>query len=239
LGDISTTTSQTVGVTSVLSVTSDTLDTQTTKAPIFPFSFWIACNILSVDATVPAPETYPVNTFPITAELTSVGFGYVPVSSPPADIPDIVVRYVLVSIISVPLPKDVFTNQSVLRLDSLVIFWEVLTVTVLTVLVSPVENVSADSLLLNVFRSVLDKYPSVEVVACVIPIVPVLVIGQPMIGHVVLILVTVHDPVPKADHHQALFLNSIIPALSRKPYPLTHTTELKFIYLDNQKTSRS
>ena len=32
----------------------------------------MACNIVSVAATVPAPETYPVITLPITAELVSV-----------------------------------------------------------------------------------------------------------------------------------------------------------------------
>src|SRR4051812_38784461 len=38
-----------------------------------PFSFWIACKILSVEATVPEPLVYPVSTLPITDEFKSVG----------------------------------------------------------------------------------------------------------------------------------------------------------------------
>jgi hypothetical protein len=37
-----------------------------------PFSFCIACSIVSVADTVPAPDVYPVKTLPITAELVSV-----------------------------------------------------------------------------------------------------------------------------------------------------------------------
>lgn len=47
-----------------------------------PLSFWIACRIVSVAATVPAPVTYPVNTFPITAELVSVAALPTDVTSP-------------------------------------------------------------------------------------------------------------------------------------------------------------
>ena len=65
---------------------------------------------------------------------------------------------------------------------------------VFVVRVNPVENVSADSLELNVLQSVLERYPSVDVVACVMPIVPDVVIVPPVNGAEVPIDVTV--PVP-------------------------------------------
>ena len=64
---------------------------------VFPSIFWKAVNIESAEVTIPAPDTNPVNTFPITAEFTKVGLAYVPANSPPAAIPDIVVKYVLLS----------------------------------------------------------------------------------------------------------------------------------------------
>ena len=47
-----------------------------------PSTFWIACCILSVATTVPAPAVYPVSTFPITAALVTVGNAAVPDRSP-------------------------------------------------------------------------------------------------------------------------------------------------------------
>src|SRR5579863_6705897 len=60
---------------------------------------------------------------------------------------------------SAPPPPLVLTNPLPVRLESVVMFWEVLTVTVPEVLVKPVENVRALCLLLNVFQSLEDKYP--------------------------------------------------------------------------------
>jgi hypothetical protein len=55
-----------------LAVTTDTEVTVPVPPPLLPFSFCIACRIVSVAATVPAPDTYPVITLPITAELVKV-----------------------------------------------------------------------------------------------------------------------------------------------------------------------
>ncbi len=57
----------------------------------------------------------------------------------------------------VPAPPLVFTNPFVVRFESVAMFCEVFTVTVLTVRVSPVENVRADSLAEKLFQSLADK----------------------------------------------------------------------------------
>ena len=51
-------------------------------AATLPSTFWIACKILSVAATVPAPEVYPVSTLPITAALDKVVVLPIEVTSP-------------------------------------------------------------------------------------------------------------------------------------------------------------
>ena len=51
-------------------------------AAVLPSTFWMACNILSVAATVPAPEVKPVNTLPSTAALVMVVALPVEVTSP-------------------------------------------------------------------------------------------------------------------------------------------------------------
>lgn len=68
-------------------------------------------------------------------------------------------------------------------------------------------------------------------VAIDVVIVPVPVIVPPDIRPAVAIDVTVPDHVPKEVQEPALFLNSIVPALSRKPYPDDQDSVLKFIYL--------
>lgn len=57
-------------------------------------------------------------------------------------------------------------------------------------------------LLLNVFQSVEERYPLVDVVDCVMPIVPVVVMGPPVIGAVVAILVTVPEDDPESNFIQ-------------------------------------
>lgn len=72
--------------------------------PILPFNFWTACKIVSVAATVPAPDVKPVKTLPITAEFVSVVANEpvpVPVASPvrvivwsPVFVPELVPEHV-------------------------------------------------------------------------------------------------------------------------------------------------
>lgn len=80
-----------------------------------------------------------------------------------------------VSIERAPVPPLVLTNQLLVRFDSVEIFWLVLTVTVLTVRVRPVEKVKADSLAFHVEAE--EIYESAIAVPCQtqVPIVPTLV----------------------------------------------------------------
>ena len=51
-----------------------------------------AVKIESVSAIVPPVILTPVKTLPVTAELTKDGLAYVPLNSPPAAMPEIVVK---------------------------------------------------------------------------------------------------------------------------------------------------
>ena len=71
---------------------------------LFPFSFWIACRMLSVAATVPAPLTKPVKTLPVTVVAEMAVALCVPVTSPESEPEKLVAVPLVISEVKATVP---------------------------------------------------------------------------------------------------------------------------------------